>query len=124
ALAVAGVPLALEACQIVCVSSSSDPTPAHDTHQAHHHRAVATRGSCHETAPPRVSSHAPACDHEGEATVPSIIAGRTSDTVMQLAGTVRLVDDVVPVRTSTAVQARQGSSPDRLDIRRASPLRI
>jgi hypothetical protein len=126
ALAIAGAPVALEACQIACASMSSHPTHAHAMHRVHHHHATAADESCHETAvaPHQLSPQAPACDHDAEATVPTVAAARTSDGVPLIAATVPPVADVVFVHASTFVQARQSALSDRLEIRLASPLRI
>lgn len=126
ALAIVGAPVALEACQIVCASTLVHPMAAHDTHQAHHHHVTAADKSCHEprAAPHRLSPQAPPCDHDGEATVPSVAAARASDGVLLHAAAVPPIADVVVAAASTFVPTRQSTLPDRLENRLARPLRI
>ncbi|HEY7190470.1 MAG TPA: hypothetical protein VH436_28155 [Vicinamibacterales bacterium] len=124
ALAIAGAPAALEACQIAC--ASTQPTPAHDMHQAHHHHSAAAAESWHEAPAPadRLSPHAPACDHNDGATILSTIAGRASDTVMLLAAPVPPFSRVVHDDAFTAGHVDRAAPPDHPGIRVASPLRI
>ena len=126
ALAIGGAPVALEACQIACASTSVHPMAAHDARQDHRHHATAASGSCHEqpATPHHLSSQAPPCDHDAEATEASIIPARTSDGVLPYAAAAPLVADVVLGAASTLVPTRQSTLPDRLEIRLASPLRI
>jgi hypothetical protein len=128
ALAIAGAPVAMEACQIVCASTSVHPMEAHGPHQAHHHHAAAADGSCHESpaAPYHLSPQAPPCDHDGrtEAAVPSVTAARASDAVLLCAAAVPSIADGGLAAASTLVPNRQSALPDRLEIRLATPLRI
>ena len=127
ALAIAGAPVALEACQIGCEAASVHPMVAHDTHQAHHHHATNARESRHElpAAPHHVSPYAPPCDHDGEATVASVATARTAfDSVLLHAVAVSPIADVVLAARSTIAAPRQLTLPDRLEIRLARPLRI
>ena len=125
ALAIAGAPLALEACQVACASTSANPVAAHDTHHAHHHHAAAASGSCHE--PPATPHHlfpqAPPCDHDGEATVPSVTTARGSDATLFIANALPCVADVV-FAAASILETRPSTLPNRLEIRLASPLRI
>ena len=125
ALVIAAAPVALEACQIACESTSVHPIAAHHT-QAHHHHATTADESCHElpAAPHYVSPQAPPCDHDGEATVAGVAAARTSDSVLLCAAAVSPVADVVFAPAPAIVPAGQSTLPDRLEIRLASPLRI
>jgi len=126
ALAIAGAPVALEACQIACATTSVRPMAEHDAHQGHHHHSTAAGGSCHE--PPATAHHvspqAPPCDHDGEATVASVTAARTSDGVLLYAAALPPIADVVFAPSSPFLPTRQLTLPDRLEIRLASPLRI
>ena len=126
ALAIAGAPAALEACQIACASTAVLPMAAHDAHQAHHHHAPAADKPCHElpAAPHHLSPQAPPCDHDGEATVPSVTAARTFDVVLLYAVAVPPIADVVSTTAATFVPTPQSTLPERLEIRLASPLRI
>jgi hypothetical protein len=126
ALAIAGAPVALEACQIACASRSVYPIAAHDTHQGHHHHATAADGSCHElpAAPNHLSPQAPPCDHDGEATAPSVTAARAPDSVLLYAAAVPPIANVVFAAPSTFVPIYQSPLPDRAEIRLVSPLRI
>jgi hypothetical protein len=127
ALAIAGAPVALEACQIACTSTSVHPVVAHDTQPAHHHHPTGAHGSCHEprAAPHHLSPQAPACDHDdSEATVRSVTAARTSDGVLLYAAAVPPIADLGSAAASAFVPIRQSTLPDPLEIRVASPLRI
>ncbi len=125
ALAIAAAPVALEACQIACASTSVHPMAANDAHQAHHHHATGADRSCHEppTAPHHLSPQAPPCDHNGEATVLSVTAA-PSDGALLYAAAVPPIADVVSAGASAFVSIRRSTLPDRLEIRLASPLRI
>jgi len=126
ALAIAGAPVALEACQVACASLLAHPTAAHDAQQGHHHHAAAADGICHErpAAPHHLSPQPPLCDHGGEATVPGVIAARNSDGVLFYAAAAPPIADVVFAAAPTFVPIHQSTSSDRLEIRLASPLRI
>lgn len=126
ALAIAGAPLALEACQIACASTPIHPMAAHDAHLNHHHHGTAAGGSCHEppATPHHLSPQAPPCDHDGEANVPSVTAARTSDCILLHAAEVQSIADVVFTAVPTFVPSGQSTLPDRLGIRLASPLRL
>ena len=123
ALVVAGAPVALEACQIVCASTSV--MAAADAHHGHDHGTKAD-GSCHEVPPAthHLTPQSPACDHDGKATVPSVVVARNSETAPQLAAVVPPLDDLVVVRRATFVHIRQALRPDRLESRLARPLRV
>jgi len=126
ALALAGSPVALEACQIACSSTLADPMTAHDTHQGHHHHATPADGSGHESpaAPHHLSPQVPPCDHAGDTTIPSVTAARTSDGVLLDAVAVPPIEDVVLAGAATGAAAARLTLPDRLEIRLASSLRI
>ena len=126
ALAIAGAPVALEACQVACASTSAHPMAAHDTHHKHHHHATAPGETCHElpATSQQLSPHVPPCNHDGEATVASVTAARTSGGVLLGPAAVPAIADVVFAASSTFVPPRQSTLPDRLEIRLASPLRI
>ena len=126
ALAIAGAPVALEACQIACASTSAHPMSAHDSHHDHDHHATAAGGTCHESpgTPHQASPQAPPCNHDGETTVASVTAARTSDVVFLGVAAVTLFVDVVIAASPTFVSSGQSTLPDRLEIRLAGPLRI
>ena len=126
-LAIAGAPVALEACQIACASTTVHPLAVQDAHQAHHRHATGDDRPCHEQAPAthQVSADVPPCDHDGEATVASVTAARTSsDGVLLYAAAPPPIADVVFATASTFFSERRPSLTDRLEIRLASPLRI
>ncbi len=125
ALAIAGPPLALEACQIACTSTSAHPMAAHGTHHDDHHHAAAGE-TCHElpVTPQQLSPHAPPCNHDGEATVASVTAARTSDGVLLGPAAAPAIANVVVAASPTFVPLLQSPLPERLEIRLASPLRI
>lgn len=110
ALALAGAPVALDACRIACGKA----TPA-DAHQ-----------SCHEMADGQglLSPDAPPCDHDAASVVPSVASSRNADTALIVAGAAPAVEPFAFVRTAAAVHLRPSALPDRLAIRLASPLRI
>jgi hypothetical protein len=126
ALAIAGAPVALEACQIACASTTVHPMAAHDARPAPHHHATPVDRPCHEHAPAthQLSPDVPPCDHDGEAIAASVTAARTSDGVLLYAVAAPAVADVVFAAASTFVPTRQSTLPDRLEIRLATPLRI
>ena len=125
ALAIVGAPVALEVCQFVCASTLVHPTGALDTHEAHHHHATAADKGGHEPpAAHHLSPHAPPCDHDAEATVPSVTAARASDGVSLYAAAVPPIAGVLFAAAATLVPTRQSALPGRLEIRLAIPLRI
>jgi hypothetical protein len=126
ALAIAGAPVALEACQIACASTVVPSTAAHDAHQAHHHHATPAERPCHEApaAPHHLSPEAPPCDHDDAATVPSVTVARTSDVVLLYAAAIPPIADVASTTASAIVPTPQSTLPERLEIRLARPLRI
>lgn len=124
ALAIAGAPVAPEACQIACASTTVHPMAA--AHHAHHDHATADGRPCHEQPRPthQLAPHVPPCDHDGEATVASVAAARTSDGVLLYAVAAPPSADVVFAGASTVLPDNRPALTDRLEIRLASPLRI
>ena len=110
ALALAGAPVALDACRIACEKTT--PAVAHQ--------------SCHEMTDGQglLSPDAPPCDHDDATVVPSVASARTADAALIGAGAAPAIEPFVFVRTARAVHFRQSALPDRLGIRLASPLRI
>jgi hypothetical protein len=123
ALAIASAPAALEACQIACASISVHRMAAHLDHQ---HHGAAGGGSCHD---PRATSHhlssqAPPCGHDGEATVVSVTAPRPSNGASLHAAAAPPIANVVFASALTFVPTGQSPLTDRLGLRIASPLRV
>ena len=109
ALAVAGAPVALEACRIACASM---PMPHHP--------------SCHENraAPQQLSPHTRPCDHGTEVTAPSVAAARNSDSAMAVALAVLANHGAALVPTRDHTDVPPSALPNRVDVRLAIPLRI
>ena len=125
ALAIAGVPVGLVACQIACASTVAHPMDAHDVHQVHHH-VTAASGTCHEppAAAPLMSPQAPPCNHDSEVAVARVTAARASDAVSPGAAAASPIADVVVAASPTFLPSRQSMLLERLEIRLARPLRI
>jgi hypothetical protein len=127
ALAIAGAPIALEACQIACGSMPAQPAAVQHAHvHGDHHAAAASHASHHDApAPPhRLLPQSAACDHDGDATAPSIVAARNSDGGLLAASPVVPGDEVVPAGATALVRIPRSTLPDCLGIRLASPLRV
>ncbi len=126
ALAIAGAPVALQACALACGSTLARPMASHDTHDAHDQPAAATDSSCHEPSGPALilSPQAPHCDHDGEASVARVAAVHVSDGLLLAAAAIRPVTDSVAAAATTSVAIRQATLSDRRALRLASPLRI
>jgi hypothetical protein len=87
ALAVAGAPVALEACQVVCSSSMAHPAMAHT---AMDHAGHDDGHACHDAAVgtgPQLSQGPHTCDHsrDGQPPAPNVVAPQPTAIAVALA---------------------------------------
>jgi len=125
ALAIAGAPVALEACQIVCESIPAQPAAAQHAHAHGDHHAAASHGAHHGVSTPlhHLLRDTTACDHDADA-APSVVTPRNSDGGLILAPPPRAASDVVAAGAAAVVPIRELNLPHSLGIRLASPLRV
>ena len=125
ALAIAGAPVALEACQIVCASIPTQPAAAEQAHAHHHHHAAGSHSAGHDASAPRhhLLRGTTACDHDADA-APSVVTARNSDGGLLFAPPLLAGSDVVAADAAGVVSIRKLNLPDCLGIRLACPLRV
>ena len=120
ALAVAGAPVVLEACRMVCASAIAHPAMTHMTHEGGH--------TCHDDAAKQGLPlfHAPqACDHGGN--LPStltVAATRDSGVGIPLVIIVTSTPVLAPLRTPAFWTALASRAHDTAGHQVAVPLRI
>jgi len=125
ALAIAGAPVALEACQIVCESIPAQPAAAEQAHAHQHHHAAGSHSASHDESAPRhhLLRGATACDHDADA-APSVVTARNADGGLLFAPPLLPGSDVVAADAAAVVSIRELNLPDYLGIRLASRLRV
>jgi hypothetical protein len=120
ALAVAGAPVTLEACQVACASTMGHRAmsggAAHDTH------------SCHDEAAkpgPLLSQMPHPCNHDGGLpSTPTIAAAQDSGKAVPFALVVTIAAMVAPLRAPTLRAPSATRSPRPAGLQLAVPMRI
>jgi hypothetical protein len=126
ALVVAAAPIALEACQITCASSST-PSRGMQPSDAHpmHHDGDPPRRSCHETGKSAhtLSPGSPPCEHNDAVISWSVVTTRPE---MVTSAPVHVVtfDLADTARAFFADRGHVVVAVNRLELRFSSPLRI